>query len=92
MPRFFAHHQIDLAQRDGKKMLMSMITAVSRILCLDFDFPENYTHINQVKFASKVHIACSTLFSNATPRLVQFITAFFIPPPCTIAHEPDEMV
>ena len=52
MPRFFAHHQIDLAQRDGKKMLMSMITAVSRILCLDFDFPENYTHINQVRFAS----------------------------------------
>ena len=52
MPRFFVHHQIDLAQRDGKKMLMSMITAVSRILCLDFDFPENYTHINQVRFAS----------------------------------------
>ena len=48
MPRFFLHHQIDLAQRDGKKILLSMINAVSRILCLDFDFPENYTHINQV--------------------------------------------
>ena len=48
MPKFFAHHQMDLAQRDGKKMLLAMITAVSRILCLDFDFPENYTHINQV--------------------------------------------
>jgi hypothetical protein len=51
MPKFFAHHQLDLAQRDGKKMLLAMITAVSRILCLDFDFPENYTHINQVLFA-----------------------------------------
>ena len=48
MPRFFLHHQIDLAQRDGKKILLSMINAFSRILCLDFDFPENYTHINQV--------------------------------------------
>ena len=50
MPRFFAHHQSDLAQRDGKKMymLLSMITAVSRLLYLDFDFTENYTHINQV--------------------------------------------
>ena len=47
-PKFFAHHQMDLAQFDGKKMLLVMITAVSRILCLDFDFPENYTHINQV--------------------------------------------
>ena len=68
-------------------MLMSMITAVSRILCLDFDFPENYTHINQVKFASNVHIACSTLFSNSIPRLVHLFD--FV---CTIAHEPDEMV
>ena len=51
MPKFFAHHQMDLAQRDGKKMLLAMITAVSRILCLDFDFPENYIHINQVLFA-----------------------------------------
>jgi len=48
MPRFFSHHQVDQAQRDGKKMLLAMITAVSRILSLDFDFPENYTHINQV--------------------------------------------
>ena len=48
MPSFFAHHQIDQAQRDGKKMLLAMITAVSRVLSLDFDFPENYTHINQV--------------------------------------------
>ena len=45
---FFLHHQIDLAQRDGKKILLSMITAVSRLFCLDFDFLENYTHINQV--------------------------------------------
>ena len=48
MPRLFAHHQIDQAQRNGKKMLLAMITAVSRLLCLDFDFPGNYTHINQV--------------------------------------------
>ena len=48
MPRFFLHHQIDLEQRDGKKLLFSMITAASRLLCLDFDFPENYTHLNQV--------------------------------------------
>ena len=48
MPRFFSHHQVDQAQRDGKKMLLAMITAVLRILSLDFDFPENYTHINQV--------------------------------------------
>ena len=46
--RFFVHHQIDLAQRDGKKILLSMFTAVSRLFCLDFDFPEIYTHINQV--------------------------------------------
>ena len=39
MPRFFLHHQIDLAQRDVKKILLSMITAVSRLLCLVFDFP-----------------------------------------------------
>ena len=50
MPRFFLHHQIDLAPRDGKKILLGMINAVSRILCLDFDFPENYTHINQSGF------------------------------------------
>ena len=31
-------------------MLLSMITAVSRHLCLDFDFPENYTHINLTSF------------------------------------------
>ena len=48
MPRFFLHHQNNLAQRDRKKILLSMINAVSRILCLDFDFPENYTHTNQV--------------------------------------------
>ena len=48
MPRFFLHHQIDLAQRDGKQLLVSMITSASRLLCLDFDFPENYTHLNQV--------------------------------------------
>ena len=48
MPCFFLHHQIDLAQQDGKNILLYMINAVSHILCLDFDFPENYTHINQV--------------------------------------------
>ena len=29
-------------------ILLSMTNAVSHILCLGFDFPENYTHINQV--------------------------------------------
>ena len=41
---FFAHHQIDLAQRDGKKILLALITKESGILNLDFDFPENYTY------------------------------------------------
>ena len=47
MPRFFTHHQIDLAQRDGKKILLSMILRDSGILNIDFDFLENYTHTNQ---------------------------------------------
>ena len=63
MPRFFLHHQIDLAQRDGKKILLSMITAVSRLLCLDFDFPENYTHINQV-FICQEHIHVLSLLTS----------------------------
>ena len=67
MPRFFLHHQIDLAQRDGKKILLSMITAVSRLLCLDFDFPENYTHINQVVICLE-HILPSTLTFNSYKR------------------------
>ena len=91
MPRFFLHHQIDLAQRDGKKILLSMINAVSRILCLDFDFPENYTHINQVlnshsltfeSFFVLVFHLCL-----ATNILLCFVR-------CTnwIANESDEMV
>ena len=71
MPRFFLHHQIDLAQRDGKKMLLSMITADSRLLCLDFDFPENYTHINQVLFAS--HSSVDYLRHTLTVPFVCFI-------------------
>ena len=63
MPCFFLHHQIDLAQRDGKKILLSMITEVSRLLCLDFDFPENYTNINQV-FMFQEHIAVLSLLNS----------------------------
>ena len=78
MPRFFLHHQIDLAQRDGKKILLSMINAVSRILCLDFDFPENYTHINQVLTLVQ---SCSNHFSYFL--LLQFCNtaSFFL---CTV--------
>ena len=76
MPRFFLHHQIDLAQRDGKKILLSMITAVSRLLCLDFDFPENYTHINQVVICLE-HILPSTL-SLLTPTKDVILTLFSI--------------
>ena len=72
MPRFFLHHQIDLAQRDGKKILLSMITAVSRLLCLDFDFPENYTHINQV-FICLEHILVLSLL---TPTKAVILTLF----------------
>ena len=63
MPRFFLHHQIDVAQRDGKKILLSMITAGSRSLCLDFDFSENYTHINQV-FMFQEHIQVLSLLNS----------------------------
>ena len=75
---FFLHHQIDLAQRDGKKILLSMINAVSRILCLDFDFPENYTHINQVLTLVQ---SCSNHFSYFL--LLQFCNtaSFFL---CTV--------
>ena len=70
MPRFFLHHQIDLAQRDGKKILLSMINAVSRILCLDFDFPENYTHINQV-FSTHLRF----MFTTSVARELSFISS-----------------
>ena len=40
-----------------------MITAVSRLLCLDFDFPENYTHINQV-FMFQEHIRVLSLVNS----------------------------
>ena len=40
-----------------------MINAVSRILCLDFDFPENYTHINQVFNTHLRFMFCTTLAS-----------------------------
>ena len=38
LSKFFLHHQIDLAQRDAKKILLSQITRESVILSLDFDF------------------------------------------------------
>ena len=91
MPRFFLHHQIDLAQRDGKKILLSMINAVSRILCLDFDFPENYTHINQVLNSH------SRTFESFFVLVFHLCLATNIPlcfVRCTnwIANESDEMV
>ena len=91
MPRFFLHHQIDLAQRDGKKILLSMINAVSRILCLDFDFPENYTHINQVLNSHSITFESFFVLvfhvCLATNILLCFVR-------CTnwIANESDEMV
>ena len=71
MPHFFLHHQIDLTQRDRKKMLLSMLTAVSRLLCLDFDCPENHTHINQVLFVS--HSSVDYLRHTLTVPFVHFI-------------------
>ena len=42
-----------------------MITAVSRLLCLDFDFPENYTHINQVfMFQEHIHVHVLSLLNS----------------------------
>jgi len=83
MPRFFLHHQIDLAQRDGKKLLLSMINAVSRILCLDFDFPENYTHINQV-FCTHLRFMFTT--SVARELSIHFLSLH------TSDNEPDGLV
>ena len=76
------HHQI--AQRDGKKLLFNMITAVSRILCLDFDFPENCTHLNQVFV--KYRILCLTLTS------LSYYFESTIPFLPSSAYEPDALV
>ena len=61
MPKFFTHHdpQIEFAQHDGKKTLLSVILRDSGILNLAFDFPENYTHINQVCSMEHVSFALS---------------------------------
>ena len=60
MPHFFTYHQINLAQHDGNKILLSMILKDSGILNLDFDFSENYTHINQI--CSMEHLSFAVNF------------------------------
>ena len=49
MPKFFHHHQIDLAQRDGIKINFTQITPDSLLVILIADYAENYTHLAQVK-------------------------------------------
>jgi len=69
----------------------SMINAVSRILCLDFDFPENYTHINQV--LSSHSITFESFFVLVFHLcLATNIQLCFVRCTNWIANESDEMV
>ena len=84
MPRFFLHHQIKLAQRDGKKLLSNMTPAVSSILCHNFDFPENYNHLNQV------FVMYIILFLTLTSLSYYFESTIPLLP--SSAYEPDALV
>jgi len=58
MPQFFHHHQIDVAQRDGVRIVLSYI------LHLAIDYAQNYAHISQVQvlFPLCLNILPSFLF------------------------------
>ena len=70
MPQFFHHHQIDVAQRDGVRILLSMINADSYILHLAIDYAQNYAHILQV-----LHIPSWSLIA-----LISFRPVISFPP------------
>ena len=70
MPQFFHHHQIDVAQRDGVRILLSMINADSYILHLAIDYAQNYAHISQVR-------VLFPLCLNILPSCYLFLSSFF---------------
>ena len=84
MPCFFLHHQIDLAQQDGKNILLSMITQYLVSFALILIFPK--TMLISIRFLT---LTFNFMFSTtlASQLIHSFIFSVHNP-----ANEPDALV